>query len=310
MDFEEFISEWKSTGESISVKTSGSTGAPKIISLSKQFVSESARRTIEFFKLDSASHLHSCVGADYIGGKMMAVRSLISGCRFTWETPSNRPLSSLKPTDHISLLAVVPSQMLHLVQRLDELPKIDNIIIGGSPIDNRLRSKIINTGLNAFETYGMTETASHIAIRRIDEEWFHTMKGINVNLDSRGCLVIVMPDNTEIVTNDIAKLKNNKEFKIKGRADHIIITGGKKINPIDVENKISTLVNGPFFISSLPDEKWGEKIVLCLEGDSGKENTDDILLKMKEVLLPFEMPKEIKFYKELPKTANGKIKRR
>lgn len=141
MTFEEFIEEWRSEKATITAITSGSTGKPKNIELDKTFVEDSANRTNSFFGIDGGSHLHSCVAADFIGGKMMAVRADIAGCSFSYETPTNRPLDGFDKSQRIDLLAVVPSQMVHLLEHKEELPEIVNIIIGGSSINTGLEEK-------------------------------------------------------------------------------------------------------------------------------------------------------------------------
>lgn len=313
MTFEEFFEEWRSPEPVIKVKTSGSTGTPKIICLAKEFVRKGALRTNSFFSINSESRLHSCVAADYIGGKMMGVRSDVAGCSFSWEPPSNRPLAGLTKDEVIDLLAVVPSQMLHIVSHINELPEIRAVIVGGSAVHPHLKEKIIASGLNAYETYGMTETASHIALRKIAEgiDFFYPLPGINVSLDKRGCLVITFSTGEEIVTNDIASVGEDGGFKILGRYDNVIITGGKKVNPEDVERRISPFIKGDFVITSRADEKWGERVVLLIEGTVKENDSAESLLreKLRVVLEPFEMPKEIIWVSQLQRTPNGKILR-
>ena len=160
MTWQEFQAEWLGPEPDIVCRTSGSTGTPKEIRLPKEQVSASARRTLQFFNLDSHSHFHSCLAPDYIGGKMMMVRALECGGSFTLGPPSNRPLSDYTG-DPIDLLCVVPSQMRHILQNIDTLPELGAILIGGSPIPDDLRIQIAQSRLQCWETYGMTETASH-----------------------------------------------------------------------------------------------------------------------------------------------------
>lgn len=210
--------------------------------------------------------------------------------------------------DIINLLAVVPSQMIHILEHIEDMPVIKNIIIGGSPINPALRQKIIDSGLNAYETYGMTETASHIALRRIAEgiDYFETLGDITVATDSRGCLVITIPatgnhnekttkhlnenslggrekEVSVITTNDIAEVVSNRKFRILGRFDNVIITGGKKVNPVEIERLIEeAAINDPqlrqwlgqaFIITCASDEKWGEAVTIRIE-DSNLDNAN------------------------------------
>lgn len=309
MTFDEFIADWRCQTPVITARTSGSTGNPKIIELRKEFVRESALRTNSFFNITSSSRLHSCVGADFIGGKMMAVRSELAGCKFTWEKPSNIPLKGLQREDYIDLLAVVPSQMLHIVDNTEALPHIKAVIIGGSAIHPVLKDKIIRSGLNAYETYGMTETASHIALCKIesDDSWFTPLQGIYVTVDDRGCLVINFSTGEIFVTNDLAEIGATGRFRILGRYDNMIITGGKKVSPEKLEKIISSLIDGECMVCSMPDEKWGERLLLKIEGPAGDKTALRTLLK--GVLPSHEVPKDIEWVEKLERTSNGKLKR-
>ena len=312
MDYKEFLEEWENDSDFIKAKTSGSTGLPKEIKLPKDFVRESARRTNAFFKLDKESRFHSCISPEFIGGKMMAVRAQIAGAVLTWELPTNRPLENVKPGEKIDLLAVVPSQMLYILEHLENLPEIKNIIIGGSAIHKDLRKRIAYSGLNAYETYGMTETASHIALRKVttEEVPFVLLDGIKIEKNSEGCLIIKFDNGYLVETNDIVEQVSEKEFFIKGRKDRVIISGGKKINPEDLERRVSDIINGEFFFTGVPDEKWGEKLVLVIEGPRDEILAKDLREKLALILSSFEMPKEIRFIEALPRTSNGKLIRR
>lgn len=310
MTYPEFLSEWTDNKDYIIVRTSGSTGDPKSIRLSKEFVKESALRTNRVFKIDSDSRLHSCISPDFIGGKMMLVRSQISGASLTWEEPSNRPLKDFSRKDRIDLVAVVPSQMEHIIENEAAMPEIRVIIVGGAPLSTILREKIAKSRFNVFETYGMTETASHIALKKIgSENNFKTLEGIQVSKDDRGCLVIRFKDGEKIVTNDLAEVISDREFHIRGRIDNVINSGGKKINPLDLEEKISGFCNRPFIITGIPDEKWGERIVMMIEG-SGNEGEIGLLKeKIRTVLPGWQIPKEIIYVDSLPRTSGGKVLR-
>lgn len=313
MEYEAFLKEWTGPSSFIEVETSGSTGSPKSIKLEKSFLRESALRTIDFFRLTEKSLLHSCISPDFIGGKMMAVRAALAGALLSWEIPSNSPLIGFSQDKCIDLLAVVPSQMEFIIDRINSLPRINNIIVGGAPISYRLKEKISSSGLNVYETYGMTETASHIALRKVSSEKipFKTLPGITVALTNSGTLSITFDNGTVVETNDLAEIISPSEFYITGRRDLVINSGGKKINPIDFENSVSHLIPTPFMISSLPDEKWGEKIVMLIQNygntDSQEKFKSLLILYLKNELKGWQIPKEIFFVNKIPLTSNGKI---
>ncbi|MDE7412224.1 MAG: AMP-binding protein [Muribaculaceae bacterium] len=307
MTFEEFKKEWHDNSSFIECHTSGSTGKPSLISLSKKIMRESAIRTNTFFDIRPDSLLYSCIAPDYIGGKMMLVRSIMADCAFQYETPSNRPLINFHG-NNITLLSVVPSQMAFILDHPEIYSKVKYFLIGGASIPGTIRNRIIEHGLNAFESYGMTETTSHIALRKIekDAKWFHTLNDITVFLHSDRQLGISIKDKS-VLTNDIAELKSEYEFKILGRVDNVINSGGKKISPEDVETRLSKILDFPFCISSRPDSKWGERVVLVTP--ENKMNPTIIIERCREVLQGYEMPKEVIFVDSLPLTPNGKIRR-
>lgn len=320
MTYEEFIAQWSDPlkrREGISAKTSGSTGKPKEIVLPQNIVTESALRTISFFDITAKSHLHSCISPDFIGGKMMAVRAILSNARFTWEIPSNRP--EICRDGIPDLVSVVPSQMLHIIGNTEIADKCRykcRFLIGGSPINGELAKKIADSGLEAWESYGMTETASHIAIRRItnDDIPFYPLPGIDIATDAEDCLCIDLGNNYIIHTNDVAHISADKGFRILGRADNVIITGGKKVFPEEVERKIAPLLAqegfDTFLITSEPDIKWGNRIILLIENRDNNTILPEILTeKLRKVIKSHEMPKEIHLTDSIPRTHNGKIKR-
>lgn len=310
MTYTEFISEWRDNRAYVECITSGSTGAPKQIRLPKREMSKSARRTIRHFCLGAGTHLHSCISPDYIGGKMMAVRSEEIGARLTWETPSNRPLTDVGE-EPIDLLSVVPSQMEYILNNLDKMPEIRATIIGGSPIPPKLRKMIADSGINAWETYGMTETASHIALRRVCDPPmpFEVLDGIHINVNADSKLIIELDDWKTIETNDIVTIVEKRRFIVNGRSDNVIISGGVKIHPEQAEEILENRLGFPILITSCPDNKWGERVIMII--DDNKDSTSDIriLSECKKHLPQAWIPKEI-HHQQVPLTSNGKKKRK
>lgn len=323
MTVEEFIEEWRGPEPFIKARTSGSTGAPKEIHLAKEFVRASVRRTNAFFNINSASRLHLPLSPDYIAGKMMVVRALEADATLTHETPSNTP--SLSPDGDIHLLAVVPSQMDYLLGAPDV--KVREYLIGGSAIPSSLRARISAAGLSAWESYGMTETASHVALRKVssDEVPFTALPGITCALGQEGNLIINLPADTSgkgymtLSTRDAALLVDPQHFLIRGRLDNVIITGGAKVHPEQVEKRLAAL-NWPFryYVGGVPDAKWTNRVVLYIDVSSLRDDhtdtdiiTDaDIIKEMRTVLDGPELPREIIRLPAFRYTASGKLLRR
>ncbi len=316
-EFEEICHDGSDT---VVCHTSGSTGKPKEIRLSKDYMRQSAQRTNDFFGITQKSHLHTCLDFKYIASMMMTVRADLAECQLTSEAPSSKPLGEISADEVIDLLSVVPAQMEWILDSIGRWRGLRHILIGGSAIPPMMRRRIALSGYDAWESYGMTETASHIALRKVGEEDvpFSVLPGISVELSDEECLIINMPDGTRLVTNDIAILECPGEFRILGRADNCVISGGIKIMPEELERKLGPFIAFDYCISSVPDKKWGEKLVLVvelpedsIEEELMREAVGVRLRQYRKILdLGVKSPKDVVCVAGLPRTSNGKIDRR
>lgn len=307
-----FYAEWTAGSELVTAHTSGSTGAPKAIMLAKHDMTLSARATNLFFGIGKESLIVTPLSAQYIAGKMMMVRAVAADCRLWCETPSNRPLASMDKWENgaIDLVAVVPSQLDGLFAS-PHFGRVRNVIVGGAPMSSVQEKMAADCGAAVYATYGMTETCSHVALRRCGDEWYEALPGVRLTTDSRDCLVIEregVTDSRPLVTNDIVELRADGRFRWKGRADNVIISGGLKVSPEEVEKKIEGLIGRPFYIGGEKDDKWGERVVLYIEG-SEMPDCDALTESMKRVLARHELPRRIVMTERIARTENGKIKR-
>lgn len=305
----DFIAEWNNDTDSITAHTSGSTGLPKVIKLQKEDMRTSALSTCEYFQIKPSSVLVSPLSANYIAGKMMLVRSFVSGAALWIEEPSNRPI--IKNYGTIDLLPLVPSQVDWLIQNPSLFGSVKNIIIGGGALHPKMERQLINAPCNIFATYGMTETCSHIAFRNIStqEKCYTALPGISFDIDNRGCLIIIAPNFSfkRLITNDIIELKNSYQFIWKGRYDNVINTGGIKIYPEEVETRLATILDKPFYIIGRPNPKWGEEVVLYIECES--IDVSQIINQARNLLMPYCVPKDVIIKPKFQRTESGKIKR-
>ncbi|MCM1291511.1 MAG: AMP-binding protein [Prevotella sp.] len=313
MTVDEFILEWNNKNDYCIAMTSGSTGTPKEINLPKELMKQSALRTINYFGLNNNSHLHLPLSPDYIAGKMMIVRSLMCGAHLSYETPSNIIVGNSDESP-IDLIALVPSQLQGLISQTKLLSRIKNIIVGGAPLSTELRQESSKLPVKIVETYGMTETASHIALRDVSEEYFTPLDKIKINTNHNNELIIEIPNFGKFITNDIAEILPDNRFRILGRSDNVIITGGIKVNPETLENKISPILSelfniNRFAITSISNLKWGQSIMLVIEGEKQYPD-DEIIITLKKRLPKYEIPKSITYIDKIPLTPNGKIMRR
>lgn len=305
-DFEkpvgDFLLDWFDSKSYIEMQTSGTTGAPKIISVSKQAMVESALATGDFFELQPGNKALQCLPVKYVAGKMMLVRAMILGLDLEFVAPSSHPL------DHLDMdfdfVAMVPLQAQN---SLVELKRVKKMIIGGAAINKNLEKQLLKLPTQVFETYGMTETITHIAARKLGEKAFTVLPGVTISYDDRNCLVIHAPRISDdvIVTNDIVELVNENQFVFLGRMDNVINSGGIKLIPEQIEEKLAHHIHQRFFITSKPDTELGEKVILVVEGE--KQDLGDDLY---DELDKYEKPKEIVFINCFKETGSGKVMRK
>ena len=308
-----FLKEWYSPQGWIEVQTSGSTGIPKKIRLTKEFVSASAQRTLRFFQLKEGHRVLHCLPSRYIAGKLMIVRSLI-GKLDLWIVPPSSGFDFLEK-EQFEFAAMVPNQVIKILDSSSGKNRLQNIrqlLIGGSAIPLTLEKRLSALSTRSCSSYATTETATHIAIRELNEKdadgYYHCMDDIHVKLSAKGCLKIFVPGLSDkyLETTDIADLKDEKTFRILGRADHIIISGGIKYSPETIERKLETAIDIPFMIASLPHEQLGRQIVLVAEGNEDREIRHRIKTICHSRLDKYEIPRQFFFNSKLPRTGNDK----
>ena len=307
-EINDFIREWESDCDYIVAHTSGSTGTPKEIRLPKSDMRVSAKATNSRFGITRRSAIAAPLSVDYIAGKMMCVRAIEAGCELLEMPVSNKVIIDRR----IDLLAIVPSQLDSLLAQPDAPQLVKNIIVGGAPMNDQQLAAIVNKGLNAFATYGMTETCSHVALKKIcgHETYFEAMPGISFSQDRRGCLVIQAPAYSfgNLTTNDIVEIASPTEFRWIGRFDNVINSGGIKISPERLEKEIARYVDRPFYITSAKDDRWGEVPAIVFEGTASE--VQDILDLLASKIDHKTCPKKARAVRALPRTANGKIFRK
>ncbi|MBD3903013.1 AMP-binding protein [Chryseobacterium sp. Ch-15] len=316
-DFEKkvffFLEEWFSDSKMVKVQTSGSTGIPKIIEIEKEKMLNSAEMTCDFLGLKEEDTALICLPIEYISGKMMVVRAITRKLKLIISNPSLKPLENLN--ENIDFCAMTP---LQVENSLDKIHFIKNLIIGGAAVSESLKSKINQTLLPSnsptqiYETYGMSETLSHIALKKTyptQDEYFNVFDGIEISMDERNCMRISAPQlNSEILqTNDLVEIKNRNQFKFLGRIDNVINSGGAKIFPEQLEALVKKEIPNEVVFLGIKDESFGQKLILVVEG---KES--ELLIHQLSTInyqQKFHKPKEIIFVEKIPRTPNGKVNR-
>ena len=320
LSLEEFLTEWHNDSPTVLVHTSGSTGKPKPMLVEKRRMEASARITCQFLGLHEGDTALLCMPLDYIAGKMMVVRALTCGLKLIVEEPSGLPLfrphlTSPNLGEEIGLAAMVPLQVWNLVQQAPErLHQIRHLLIGGGAINDELAEALKDLPNYIWSTYGMTETLSHIALRRLNgpdrSEWYTPFEGVEVSLNAENCLVINAPAVHDglLVTNDIAELStlnsqlSTKQFRILGRKDNVICSGGIKIQIEEVERLLHPHLHEPYIITKAPDTRLGEQVVLLTEST----DIDAVRCCCEEVLPKYWQPRRYLHVDRLPLTETGK----
>ena len=336
MTLEDFLSEWNNDSDRVLVHTSGSTGKPKPMMVEKKRMLNSARITCDFLGLKPGDTALLCMSLDYIAGKMVVVRSIERHLHLISVSPSGHPLKDIN--EEITFAAMVPMQVYNTLQVPEErerLSHIRHLIIGGGAIDASLEKELrsLPGNIAIWSTYGMTETLSHIALRRINgaeaSEWYQPFDSVKISQTDEGCLVIDAPlvCAETLVTNDIVEIESyiyNKveklRFRIKGRKDNVICSGGIKIQIEEVEALLKPHLEKPFMIAKKKDEKFGEIAVLLTEDEDLKKveatirrllsgKSDDSNKSSESKSHKYWIPREFRYVEHLPLTETGKPKR-
>lgn len=335
----QFLENWFSDQDFIVVKTSGSTGKPKSISLQKKQMMNSALATGNFFDVKENTKALLCLPVDYIAGKMMLVRALTLGWVLDIIKADTNPLKNV--SNQYDFSAMVPLQVENSIHKLD---KVKTLIIGGGVVSNVLHNKLQFVNTDAYATYGMTETITHIAVKRLNkctslrermtkqsviqnetalfnetknnkiasikntrkDEFYEVLPNVTIYKDVRNCLVINAPkvSNEIIFTNDVVNLISDTQFEWLGRFDNVINSGGIKLHPEKIEEKLGKIISKRFFVAGITDSKFGQKLILVVEGNKTEINIDDACLSK------YEKPKQIYFIKRFIETETKKIQRK
>ena len=314
-DLYAFLDEWFDESDTLIVHTSGSTGKPKEITVRKEQMMQSARLTCEVLKLEEGDSALLCLPMTYIAGKMMVVRALVSGLNLLVRTPSGHPLADVK--EPVRLVAMVPLQLYHTLdtaKELERLHRVGVLLIGGGMINPHYREQLHSLSGEVYATYGMTETLSHIALCRLNSQQtdaliYYPLPGVKLSLSAFDTLVIEAPlvCDEVLVTNDVVTLHADQGFALCGRSDNTINSGGIKVQPEVVEEKLQQRLAMPFVCTSILHDRLGEAVVLLVEGAVDVEQLRVLVVET----LPANYPcgKYIVSVDEIPLTGNGKIDR-
>lgn len=312
----EFCDQWKGGQTSFLFHTSGSTGTPKPIWVDRMAMVASALCTGNWLQLKSNDVALACLPVQYIAGAMVVVRALVLDLKLCLVEPSVNPLKDLAPIS-IQLASFVPNQwhcMLNSgIDLNDFFQNTKGVLLGGAALSEDLKSVSQSFSWPIFETYGMTETVSHIAFKSISDSYFQAFESVEIDLDNRNCLKVFgsVTGNLWVQTNDIVKLISPSSFEIIGRFDRVINSAGRKVHPEKLEKFISQQANQPlfFFIEALPDDIYGQQVTLFYMGDWDQSLQLPFMEKLRSNFEAWELPKQFIQLTEFQFTSSGKIDR-
>lgn len=317
-----FIQKWQAGEKEFQLQTSGSTGTPKVIHIKREQMEASARFTIKALGLRPGHTALVCLDTKYIAGQMMLVRALVGQMNIIIKTPDANPLQDLDLQPDFT--ALVPLQLEEIIRHESSrsiLNKLHAVLVGGAPVSKSLQTKIEGIEASIYATYGMTETVSHIALKKLNgpdrSNLYKAFDEVTLGMDERNCLTInsVLTNFKKIVTNDRVRLHDKHTFEWLGRIDNIINTGGVKVQSERVERVIETVfhelgIDQRFFVAGLPDDRLGEKVILAIEGTEPLKEEASIRLQLKHSLDKYELPKQLLYFTEFQETATGKVNRK
>jgi hypothetical protein len=297
------------------VMTSGSTGSPRVFKVKAEKMMQSARMTCLALGLKKGDRALLCMPLRYIGGRMMVARTIVGGLELTVRPPSGHPLKD--EDGPFRFAAMVPLQVYNCLQtpvEKERLMKIEILIVGGGAIDPSLEEVLKGFPNAVYSTYGMTETLSHIALRRLNgaeaSPCYRPLPSVALSLSEDNTLVIDAPliCDGPVVTNDIAEIMPDGSFRVLGRKDNVINSGGVKLQAEVLEEKLRPFIHGAFAVTSMPDPRLGEAVVLLVEKGACRE--EDILEAISSALSPYECPRHVREVASIPGSGNGKINRK
>ena len=314
-----FCRDWLAGQETFTQQTSGSTGAPKLQVLSRTQMEASAAATGAFFGTSTPGHLLCCLNPAFIAGKMLLVRAMVWDCPITLVEPSANPLLGLE--EQFSFIALVPLQVeaaLAEEKGRKLLQSIPHVLIGGAALPHKIQQELVQQGIQAWQSFGMTETVSHIALAPIEagELVYQALPGVSIGVNEQDCLWILSPMSgpEKIQTNDTIELRSKNTFTWLGRADFVVNSGGIKLFPEQLERRIAPLLEetcpgSAYFLFGEKDNRLGEQLVLYVEGTAEEKRRLALEAGLGQILGKYEVPKKIYFKAAFAYTPTKKINR-
>jgi O-succinylbenzoic acid--CoA ligase len=304
---------------SLEVKTSGTTGIPKRLTIVKDDLIASALLTGETFGLKEGDRVLHCLPTNFIAGKMMLVRAMVLGLDLHIVDPKGSVLDNLATHDRFRFAAMIPLQLHRAMQEdRDRVERqFDTILLGGGPVSMALIEDIRELNVKVYQGYGSTETVTHVAMRRLNgptrSDRYHAIGRVSFYKDDRDCLIVRTPhlSTKQHITNDLVTVLDEHSFRWRGRIDNVILSGGKKIFPEQLEERTGGLLPYPHFFMGIPHDKLGQAVALVIETEQPDPGAvQEVVEILQNILHPHEMPRRVSATRKIMRTRTGKIVRR
>lgn len=303
---------------SMTLHTSGTTGTPKPLLATVADLRASARLTAQTFRLHQGDRALHCLPCGFVGGRMMLVRGFMIGLDLHFIDPAGGIMNNLRSLDRFRFAAMVPNQLHRALQddraRLER--QFDTVLLGGGPVSRVLEEDLRGLPVRVVQGYGSTETLTHVALRDLNgprrSDHYTAIGDVTLASDDRGCLVVHTPHLSTVrhVTNDLVELLDDRRFRWLGRADHVMITGGRKVHPEELERRTAGLLPFPHYFVGVPDDRLGQAVMLVVESDrSTAEVRAEVDRCLAGALASHEMPRRIAVHRALGRTTTGKLRR-
>ena len=290
-------------GDALVMATSGSTGEPKGVVLTHNAVEASALASSRALDVDAFDHWLACLPVAHIGGLSVITRALLTGIPVTV-----LPAFDAEQVAALSHECTLTSLVSTALRRIDARLFRQILLGGGRPPTDR--------PANTVATYGLTETGSGVVYDGFP------LPGVEISIAPDDEILVRGPmimrsyrDGTTSIdaegwlhTNDLGSLQTDGQLRVAGRRGDVINSGGQKIWPDAVEAVLSTaLPTSDFCVIGLPDEEWGESVVLVTT--NADITLDFVRGIIKDTLAPYCAPRKIHVVSHIERTALGKIRR-
>lgn len=302
------------------VTTSGTSGSRKGVELSHAALEQSARAVMAGLKAGEGERWLCCLPMSHIAGLSILVRSRLAGTEPVIHDRFNESLIAAEKTT--TLISLVPTTLGRLLDRGVDLSKYSAVLLGGAPAPPKLLHRARQEGVPMVTTYGMTETCGGC----VHDGW--PLPGVEITTASdailiRGPMLMegyrLRPDlSAEVLlggwlhTPDRGELDAGGKLRVLGRLDDVIVTGGLKVSPTEVETLLCTHPKvEDAAVVGVPDAEWGQAVAaLVVPSEGERPSLQELKTFIAERAGSHNAPKRLQLVREIPRNSGGKVQRR